>query len=304
MTLSHAYKNIVNYGKKYGLSKAIRALIHYSYRFLKIKTMSTKDHVNVHGFKMSVLSNDPLGTSSELLIFNTHEPVSTKIISSKLKKGMTCLDIGGNIGYYVLLESKYVGSKGNIIAIEPSPLNFECLKKNLTSLNLKNVQAYNIAAGENDGITKFLIYEGAGNSCMVLPDDEKPKWPGNIISIPIKKMDSFLEEKKIDKIDFLRMDVEGYEKKVINGLNKTIRKFKPIIYMELHQYIVGQDNTAEMLQDLKNEGYEITTYVPRDIDTPLIGTLRDVKHYKIDDLLDMLKKNNLPSFVMLTLENS
>lgn len=265
--------------------------------------MLTKDQVNVHGFRMYVLPNDPIGTSSELLIFNSHEPVSTKIISSKLKKGMTCLDIGANIGYYVLLESKCIGSQGKIIAIEPSPINFECLKKNLTSLNIENVQAYNIAAGEKDGITNFLIYEGAGNSCMVIPNGEKPKWPGDIITVPIRRIDSFLEEEGITKIDFLRMDVEGYEKRIIEGLKDTIQKSKPIIYLELHQYIVGQDNTAKMLQELKNEGYEITTYVPRDIDTPLIGTLRDVKHYKIDNILHMLKKNNLPSFVMLTLEN-
>ena len=302
MTLSHAYFNIVNYGKKYGISKAIRAILHYLYRFLKTKTMSSKNYVHVHGFKMSVLPNDPMGTSSELLIFNSHEPVSTKIISSKLKKGMTCLDIGGNIGYYVLLESKAIGPQGKIIAIEPSPINFECMKQNLSTLKIENVESYNIAAGEKDGTANFLIYEDSGNSCMVIPEGEKSKWPGKLISVPIRKMDSFLEEKKIGKIDFLRMDVEGYEKKVIEGLNATIRKYKPIIYLELHQFIVGQDNTAKMLEDLKNEGYEITTYVPRDIDTPLIGTLRDVKNYKIDQLLDMLKKNNLPSFVMLTLE--
>jgi FkbM family methyltransferase len=305
LTISHAYSNIANYGKKYGLSKAIKAFIHYSYRFFKTKTMSTKNTiVNVHGLKMHVLPNDPIGTSSELLIFNSHEPVSTKIISSKLKKGMTCLDVGANIGYYVLLESKCIGSQGKIIALEPSPINFECLKKNLISLNIGNVQAYNIAAGEKDGITNFLIYEGAGNSCMVIPEGEKPKWPGDIITVPIKRIDSFLEGEGITKIDFLRMDVEGYENKVIEGLQNTIRKSKPIIHLELHLHIVGKDNTSKMLKNLKNEGYEISAYVPRDIDTPLIGTIRDVKLYQINDVLKMIDDNTIPSFVMLTLENS
>ena len=264
--------------------------------------MSTKDHVNVHGFKMSVLPNDPLGTSSELLIFNSHEPVSTQIINSKLKKGMTCLDIGANIGYYVLLESKCVGSEGNIIAIEPSPINFECLKKNITSLKIENVQAYNIAAGEKDGTINFLIYEGAGNSCMVIPEGQESRWPGKLIEVHVRKMDSFLLELGINKIDFLRMDVEGYENNVLEGLTQILKYSKPIIHIEVHVNIIGREKTISMIQNLKIFGYDVTAYVPREIDTPLIGTIKDIKNYNIDQILNMIKNEENPSFLMLTFE--
>jgi hypothetical protein len=61
---------------------------------------------------MLLIPNDK-GISSELLLFRTHEPLSTKILK-KLLEHMTCIDIGSNIGYYALLERKIVGEKGKV----------------------------------------------------------------------------------------------------------------------------------------------------------------------------------------------
>jgi len=306
MTLSHAISNIDSYRKRYGFSKALRAIIHYGYIVMKkIKPNSIKNNtIEVNGYKIAVLPNDPFGTSAELLMFHSHEPLSTLIISKILKEGMVCLDIGGNIGYYVLLESKIVGKTGKVIAIEPSPINFDCLKKNIQLQNGNNVFAYNMAAGDKDSNVRFLIYEGAGNSCMVVPDGEVSKWPGKLISVPIRMMDTFLTEIDVEKIDFIRMDVEGYEKNVIAGLKNTIQKSKPVIHVEVHVNIMGIDKTKDLLETFKKEGYETIAYVPRDIDTPLIGTIRDIKKLTIDKILELLNSGKLPSFVMITLAHS
>jgi len=303
MTISHAIYNISNYRKQYGFSKAIRAIIHYSYVALKkIKTnSSTNKIINVNGYKLEVMTNDPYGTSSELLLFKSHEPVSTKLISKLLKKGMTCLDIGGNIGYYVLLENKILEGEGKIIAIEPSPDNFKQLKRNIELQKTKIVDAYNLAAGDKDGNLKFLVYEDASNSCMIIPEGQEFRWPGQIIEVPVKNMDNFLENLGITKIDFIRMDVEGYEKHVLEGLKNILKKSKPIIHMEVHVNILGKENTKKFLLDLKDFDYDIVHYIPRDIDIPMIGTLNDVKNYNIEKILEMLDDGTLPSFLMLTL---
>ena len=136
MTLSHAIKNISQYRRRYGLSKALKTSIHYGYVTLnKNRLKKVSELIEVNGSKLQVIPNDPFGTSAELLMFRTHEPISTKLVSKLLKKGMTCLDIGSNIGYYVLLENKIIGKEGKVIAIEPSPYNFQCLKKNLEFQN-------------------------------------------------------------------------------------------------------------------------------------------------------------------------
>lgn len=303
MTVRKAINNISRYRKRYGVRIAIRVLIHYAnIAIKKFKINSSPNKiVEVNGYKLEVMTNDPYGTSSELLMFKSHEPVSTKLISKLLKKGMTCLDIGGNIGYYVLLENKILEGEGKIIAIEPSPDNFKQLKRNIELQKTKIVDAYNLAAGDKDGNLKFLVYEDASNSCMIIPEGQESRWPGQIIEVPVKNMDNFLENLGITKIDFVRMDVEGYEKHVLEGLKNTLKKSRPIIHMEVHVNILGKENTKKFLLDLKDFDYDIVHYIPRDLDIPIIGTLNDVKNYNIEKILEMLDDGTLPSFLMLTL---
>ena len=304
MPIQHAIRNIKKYKKKHGLGKALRATIHYLYIGTKKikKPQSNNGIIEVNGYKMKVMLNDPFGTSNELLLFNTHEPISTQLISKELKNGMTVLDIGGNIGYYVLLEHKCIGNNGKIIAIEPSPDNFKILEDNLALQNISNVQAYNIAAGDKDGQLNFLIYKDASNSCMVIPEGQEERWPGDKIKVPVRKMDQFINELKLEQIDFVRMDVEGYELHIIKGMKESLSKFKPKIHIEVHKNILGKENVKKFFQVFKELGYESKYYIPRDLDTPLIGTLNDVKNYTLDELENMLHLGKISNFFMLTLE--
>jgi len=301
--ISHAMWNIQRYRKYYGITKAFRVLLHYAYVAMKKKSnANTKDLiVNVNGYKLAVIPGD-LGISSELLMFQIHEPLTTKLLSRELKKGMTCLDVGGNIGYYTMLESKIVGDNGKVIAIEPSPPNFKYLKKNLDMQESSNVKAYNFAAGDKDGEVNFLVYKES-NGSFTIPDGEKTDLPGDIIRVPSKQLDSFLDEISIDKVDFVRMDVEGYESHIIKGMKKTIEKFKPMFQIEVHSSLLGKKGTEEFLREFQSAGYEAKYYVPRDIDLPIIGSMRDIKHFSIDELLDMLEKDTLSHFFNLYLEN-
>jgi FkbM family methyltransferase len=305
LTLSHALNNISRYRKRYGYSKGLRAFIHYGYVGIKKPWLNPNKQniITVNGCKLEIIPGDPLGTSAELLMFKTHEPVSTKLISKLLKKGMTCLDIGANIGYYVLLENKLVGEEGKIIAIEPSPENFEYLQKNIKLQNTQSIQAFNIAVGNTEGKIKFLVYENASNSGMVIPDGEEQKWPGEVIEVPIIKVDSLLQEKNITKIDFLRMDVEGYEFHIFEGMQETLNQHKPIIHIEVHKSIMGDETTKKWFKMMQKFGYEVKYYVPREIDTPMIGTINDVKSYTLEELTSMLDNKLLPSFFMLSLIN-
>ncbi|MEX1053799.1 MAG: FkbM family methyltransferase [Nitrosopumilaceae archaeon] len=301
-SVSHALYFIRQYGKRYGVSKFLRAFFHYGFITIKkILPHSQNNLVEVNGYRMSIMPDDP-GISQELQTFGIHEPLSTKLILQILRKGMTCLDIGANIGYYVLLESRIVGNEGKVVAIEPSPLNFNCIKKNLELLDAQNVSAFNFAAGNSNGIIRFFVNKRS-NGCKVLLDGEElPKRPGTVIHVPVKRMDDFLHEIKVDKVDFVRMDVEGYELHIIKGMINTIKRSKPIIQLEVHKGRMGVDNTKRFFELLKNNGYEIKSYHQRDLDMPFIGTLKDVKNYSINKLIEMLEQNVLPNYFNLILE--
>jgi len=301
--ISHT-KIVYHYLRYYGLKKkTLKAFYYYNYRLLKLRSLDKNNEkiITVNGYKMSVIPDDP-GISSELRIFNVHEPITTHITLQELKKGMTCLDIGSNIGYYVLMESKAVGDKGMVIAIEPSPKNFQQMKKSLELEKTSNVDAYNFAAGDRNGEGDFLIHERS-NCSKIIPKGEPLPEFANVIKIPLKKIDSFIEEKKLKRLDFIRMDIEGYEINLFEGLWSTLRKFKPMIQMEFHDIQFNIEEKTKFFLRLKNEGYEIKYFIPRELDRPIVGELNDVKDYKIDNYLDMFKKGLVFGGVIIFLEN-
>jgi FkbM family methyltransferase len=294
--------NVKQYKKNYGIVKAIRVLVHYGVvATKKIKRKNSNQLiVDVNQYKLEVIPGD-LGISSELIMFKTHEPLTTKLLSKELKKGMTCLDVGGNIGYYTLLESNIVGNDGKVIAIEPSPPNFKHLKKNLSIQDAKNVDAYNFAAGDVDGEVNFLVYRES-NGSFTIPDGETTDLPGELIKVPAKRMDTFLNELNIEHVDFVRMDVEGYEHHIIEGMKNIIKNSKPMFQIEVHVTLLGKEGTKKFLKEFQDYGYEAKYYVPRDIDLPIIGTMNDVKHHTIDTLLEMLENDTLSHFFNLCLK--
>ena len=300
--ISHLIWNVKQYKKNYGVVKAIRVLVHYGVvATKKIKQKNSNQFiVDVNQYKLEVIPGD-LGISSELIMFQTHEPLTTKLLSKELKKGMTCLDVGGNIGYYTLLESNIVGNNGKVIAIEPSPVNFKHLKKNLSIQDAKNVDAYNFAAGDVDGEVNFLVYQES-NGSFTIPDGETTDLPGELIKVPAKRMDTFLDELNIEHVDFVRMDVEGYEHHIIKGMNNIIKNSKPMFQIEVHVTLLGKEGTKKFLKEFQDYGYEAKYYVPRDIDLPIIGTMNDVKHHTIDTLLEMLEDETLSHFFNLCLK--
>jgi len=287
--VSHV-KFVYRYLRYHGLQKTFKVFYYYNYRLLKVRSLDKNKEVivTVNGYKMLVIPDDP-GISSELRIFNVHEPITTQITIQELKKDMTCLDIGSNIGYYTFMESKAVGNNGLVIAIEPSPKNFQQMKKSLELEKTSNVDTNNFAVGEQNGECNFLIHKRS-NLCKIIPNEAPlPKF-GNVVKIPLKKIDSFIEEKKLNRLDFIRMDIEGYEINLFEGLWSTLKFFKPMIQMEFHDSLFTIEKKTKFFLRLKNEGYEIKYFIPRELDRPIIGEMNDVRDYKINNLLDLFKK--------------
>jgi len=264
-------------------------LVYYYYQRLRERIfVPTNSVVKVNNYFLKIIPHD-IGISKELLLFKKHEPLFTKIIENHIKKGMTCIDIGANLGYYALLESKLVGKNGLVICFEPSPLNFEYLKNNFSLNDSVNVKAYNYAVGDESKTINFLVTEKS-NVCRVV--EESYSSEGKIIKIPLIKMDSFITKNSLGSIDFVRMDVEGYEFNAYKGMKNLINKFKPDFGIEIHLDIMGKINTIEFLSMLREDGYEILYYVPRMWDIPIVANWKkDVEKMKISDLINLIDKD-------------
>jgi len=303
-SIRKAFLSFNQYRSRYGFDVAFRVFRHYAYRAIKNYQINPNESmITVNGCKMKMIPNDP-GISTELSIFKSHEPINTQIISRILKKGMTCLDIGGNIGYYVLLERQLVGDKGRIIAFEPLPRNYQYLQKNIQLQSVKNISAYNFACGDKEGKATFFINKKS-NGCKVIAEGVAPPDPslGTLTEVPIKILDPFIEELKLERVDFVRMDSEGYELHILKGLKKTLEKFKPIISIELHKRQLGVDGTKEFFKLMKDLDYEVESYVPRELDIPIIGSMSYVKKPTLDELMEMNENGKIGSYLMLNLVN-
>jgi len=296
-------KSVKDLCKEFGLYKGLKVWKFYKFIRLKKKNLDlTNKIVKVNGYNLELLPNDD-GISTELALFNTHEPLNTKLFAQNLKEGMICFDIGANIGYYTLLESKIVGDSGKIIAIEPSPVNFKQLQKNIQNENANNVELYQMAGGDKNGTLKFLL-DPHSNLSRIISKEESEKISGNIIDVPVKKLDSFLDELSIKSLDLIRMDVEGYEFNILEGMKNSIKKFKPMIQMEVHTRILGNEKTQKLLEWLLEENYEVIYYITRQLDCPSVGDMDDVKHFSIHELINLLSEKQLPTAFLLFLKTS
>lgn len=288
--------------KNHGLDKVIRKFYYMCYRCVKNINIdvSKENLLKINGYEMKTLAYDE-GISRELSVSKVHEPLCTQIILNEVNNGDVCLDIGANIGYYALLENKLVGEKGKVIAIEPSPRNYNLLKENLKLQFQNNTDTFNFATGIQDGIVDFIITKES-NWCKVKEKNSQVKKTDKLISVTIKNTDNFLEKNNYTKIDFIRMDVEGYEINILKGLVKTLEKFHPKMMIEVHYNFLKKDGILELIKFLKKYNYSIMYYIPRILDNPFVGNMNDIKEIDFDDLTDKLTNGSLAHYFNLFLE--
>ena len=225
------------------------------------------------------LSLEDSGISQELAVYKTHEPISMKLLMSEIKPGMRVVDIGANIGYYALLEAKLVGNQGEVIAIEPVPSNVEMLKSNIAANGYNNMRIYEVAIGPENRPAKIYLSNKSNLSAMVLNKEST----GNYLTVPMVTLDSLLANEK--QIDYIQMDMEGYETEAINGMLEILKRWHPGIFMEIHAPQAGGENAVILLKHLKSLGYGTKYVVDKAFNYPLIKNKRSIETPSIDDFM-------------------
>lgn len=190
-----------------------------------------------------------------------------KIMEEKIKRGDTVLDVGAHFGYYTLLMAKKVGPTGKVISFEPTKETFKVMVENVIKNNYQK-----IVKPENKGVS---------NKNEVLTLNAKKFWPMNSfaeknflggIGIECIDLDSYCK-KNLIKPDFLKIDTEAFEEKVIMGLKKTIKKFHPKIILEVNKDSEGAKNIFKIF---KKNGYKIYTWEKR-IDEDYWIKMKEIK---------------------------
>jgi FkbM family methyltransferase len=206
------------------------------------------------------LNPDDTGISCELAVEGTHEPVATQLMLEMIREGMVTVDIGANIGYYALQIALRVGTQGRVIAFEPAPNSYGLLVQNIHQNGLTNVQAYPYAIGSTRKEMDFFLYEQSNWNSFV-----KHGEPIGRVKVLVVPLDEILPS-LINRVDLIRMDIEGHELEAIQGMKNTLRRHQPILCMELHGSFMPLEEVRTLLHELIELGYDIKYAILRSKD--------------------------------------
>lgn len=161
------------------------------------------------------------------------EKAETNFVQRHLRPGLTVLDIGAHHGLYTMIASKLVGSRGRVIAFEPSPRERKRLKRHVHVNSCSNVRISEVALGKTTKRGNLYLADNEDNWCNSLrPPAVETKT--KLVEVQVKTLDEFLAEFGIPQVDFVKMDVEGAEMEVLYGATKLLNSTsRPILLIEV-----------------------------------------------------------------------
>ena len=140
--------------------------------------------------------------------------------TSLIKRGAVVVDAGARIGTFAAKISAAVGEEGRIIAIEPEPRNFACLRKNIEANGLKNVVAIQRALWSRK--QRLNLYLSGNAAAHSVHNDPFYSSTGNTIEADADTLDDILEGLGVESVDFIKMDIEGSEIEALKGMRKIL----------------------------------------------------------------------------------
>lgn len=182
------------------------------------------------------------------------EPHSTEVVRKLVKCGDVVMDVGANIGYYSVILSKLVGEEGKVYCFEPTDYYSRVLQSNLDANNTKNVEL--IKLGLSNARQTLDIQVGANSATLHSPG----KVPLNFTErIELVSLDEWVANHNIEKINFIKVDIDGHEPCFLNGAWNTLEKYDPVLLLEVsHPHYLDAGVTAWDFYDLlKSKGYRI-----------------------------------------------
>jgi FkbM family methyltransferase len=206
--------------------------------------------------------------SGVLFFFSSFaEPLETTNIylqKGNLKDGDVVLDLGSYCGSTVWSFSRAVGRNGKVYGFEPDPVNYDVLCKNIKYHKLSNVIAFNKGVWSVSG---NLLFQGEGNMGSGISSVQSRA--ANLLNVQVISLSDFCSEFNIDRIDYIKMDIEGAEVEVLKASGDVLKKYKPRLIIEPHMVGVRLV-TDDICKILSEYGYNTEILVQADLPLPLI----------------------------------
>ena len=210
--------------------------------------------VNIQGVSISFSTDDFYSKLWLYLAFGNnrvHEGNVINLMIEKINTSRCFVDVGANLGYYTILASKLMPD-GIVYAFEMDEYNYNLLNKNLNINRCKNINIYHAAVTDFSGVINYKNNLRRPNPTLSMStDNSKPKF-GRIKSVQAVSLDDFFKDKRwIPEV--IKIDVEGAEMKVLNGMQNILENSKIQLFLEIHPMrlkLKFQSSTNEVVSNL------------------------------------------------------
>lgn len=207
-------------------------------------TFSTEDDYS-HGWFYPRLANGGI-----------HEQKTTEMMLDSIRGCQCFADVGANIGWFTCLGALLIPD-GKVFSFEMDDLNYDILLKNVGINNLRNTEVIHAAVCDKAGTVEYMRSSDAPSPNFSLEGKGVDAATATHVSVQAIALDDFFAEKQI-KPDVMKIDVEGAELGVLNGMTRILREDKPTLYLEIHPNSWTDDSISvhKILSMLDGYGYE------------------------------------------------
>ncbi len=216
------------------------------------------------GFQMQVSPHNYM--TYQIYFFGYYDFYMTQWMNTHIPEGATSWDVGAAAGWFTLLMGRLAGSAGRTDAFEAFPPNFDKLQRNITLNSYNWINANNVA-----------ISNKVGTDCFVPPSDEVTHYvsfledcagvgyltdeiSAGTIQVPTTTLDLYAEETNVDRLDVVKIDIEGAEVAALQGAQHTIERFRPKIVIEYNRESLKRAGTSIEALDELLDCYEYDRY--------------------------------------------
>jgi len=201
-----------------------------------------------------------------------YEPQKTAFLQSAIKPGMTVVDVGVNKGYYSLLAASLLQGKGRVLSFEPSPENCRWIRRSIAANGYECVSLFEMALSDKEG--EITLHMGTTSGSHSITETSRGR-TGESITVKAGTLDAVLAEQRVDRVDVVKIDVEGAECLVLGGAAKMLRQNGPMkIVADVHpQYGV---NPEEVIRTLEDFGFSVRTLDGQAIDSEARPSIREI----------------------------
>jgi FkbM family methyltransferase len=168
------------------------------------------------------------GAAALYILRENYEPEIT-FLDRALRPGDVFVDGGANLGIYTVLASNLVGAEGKVLSFEPGAVTFERLERSIDANPFKNVHAHMSALSDTVGEAPLYHTQDHVVSYSLAPDEDSAADSETVQTLTI---DECVARDGLDRLDFIKLDVEGAEELALRGTQASIERWHPVVLFE------------------------------------------------------------------------